>query len=136
MTGKLPDTRESITRKLTIRALNEVGEREDVEMYVTVGLYPDGTPGELFLKAGKMGTTVSGLLDGVAICLSLGLQAGVPLRTFVDHLSMMRFQPSGPCDALKEHPGAKTALSVLDAVARWLELRFLPEDLIPVSETP
>jgi ribonucleoside-diphosphate reductase alpha chain len=112
---RLPDTRQSVTRKLTIR--HAEGE---LDIYVIVGLYEDGTPGELFCKAGKMGGTVSGLLDALSISISLGLQHGVPLQSYTSKLRGMRFEPSGATP----DPDIRIAGSIVDLVARWLDTKF------------
>ena len=83
---KLPDERQSITHKFVI------GNHEG---YIHVGLYPEGTPGELFITMSKEGSTISGLMDSFATAVSLGLQYGVPLRSIVDKFSRTRFEPSG-----------------------------------------
>ena len=120
MTGRrhIPDTRKSITQKLTIHhGDGEGGPISELDIYATIGFYEDGTPGELFLKAGKMGETISGLLDAVAVCVSLGLQHGVPLQAYIQKLRGTKFQPAGT---------TKFGLvsSPLDAIARWLETKF------------
>jgi ribonucleoside-diphosphate reductase alpha chain len=109
---RLPDERRSITHKLSI------GGHEG---YLTVGLYEDGTPGEIFLTMSKQGSVVSGLMDAFATCVSMALQYGVPLEVLCNKFSHMRFEPSGFTNS-KEIPIAK---SVLDYIFRWLTLRFL-----------
>ncbi len=111
---KLPDERQSITHKFVI------GNHEG---YVHVGLYPDGTPGELFITMSKEGSTISGLMDSFATAVSLCLQYGAPLRSIVDKFSRTRFEPSG----WSGHESIGHASSVLDYIARWLELKFLPD---------
>ena len=111
---KLPDERQSITHKFVI------GNHEG---YIHVGLYPDGAPGELFITMSKEGSTISGLMDSFATAVSLGLQYGVPLRSIVDKFSRTRFEPSG----WSGHEDIGHASSVLDYIARWLELKFLTE---------
>ena len=83
---KLPDERQSITHKFSI------GGHEG---YITVGLYEDGMPGELFITMAKEGSTISGLMDSFATAISYALQYGVPLKFFVDKFSHVRFEPSG-----------------------------------------
>ncbi|HWC65630.1 MAG TPA: vitamin B12-dependent ribonucleotide reductase, partial [Thermoanaerobaculia bacterium] len=109
---KLPDERAAITHKF-----NVAGH----EGYVTVGLYEDGTPGEIFLTMSKEGSTVSGLMDSFATAISLTLQYGVPLEALVDKFSHMRFEPSGYTKN-KEIPIAK---SLVDYIFRWLGSKFL-----------
>ena len=111
---KLPDERQSITHKFVI------GNHEG---YIHVGLYPDGAPGELFITMSKEGSTISGLMDSFATAVSLGLQYGVPLRSIVDKFSRTRFEPSG----WSGHESIGHASSVLDYIARWLDLKFLTE---------
>ncbi len=117
---RLPDERRAITHKFSISGH---------EGYITVGLYEDGTPGELFITMSKEGSTISGLMDGFATGISLALQYGVPLKVLVDKFSHMRFEPSGFTNN-KEVPIAK---SVLDYIFRWMGLKFLPRDEQPAS---
>lgn len=117
---RLPDERRAITHKFSISGH---------EGYITVGLYEDGTPGELFITMSKEGLTISGLMDGFATGISLALQYGVPLKVLVDKFSHMRFEPSGFTNN-KEVPIAK---SVLDYIFRWMGLKFLPRDEQPAS---
>jgi ribonucleoside-diphosphate reductase alpha chain len=118
---RLPDERRSVTRKLSVRFVNETGQPDELDIYVHVGLYEDGSPGELFLRSSKMGSTVSGFMDAVAMCVSMGLQHGIPLEAYLGKLIGMRFPPSGVGGA--DFP---FVASPLDAVARWLRARFLP----------
>jgi ribonucleoside-diphosphate reductase alpha chain len=108
----LPDERRSITHKFS------VGGQEG---YLTVGLYEDGIPGELFITMAKEGSTVSGLMDAFATAVSLALQYGVPLQVLCSKFSHMRFEPSG----WTSNAGIGYAKSVMDYIFRWLELRFL-----------
>jgi ribonucleoside-diphosphate reductase alpha chain len=94
----------------------------DCEGYFTVGEYEDGRPGELFLKASKQGSTLAGLIDAFSISISLGLQHGVPLRTFVQKYTNMRFEPAGMTD----DPDLRIASSLLDYVFRRLAVDYLP----------
>lgn len=110
----LPDERESITHKF------RVGDQEG---YLTVGLYPDGRPGELFVKINKEGSTVSGLMDAVSKVASIALQYGVPLQDLAPKMRNTRFDPSGPTGN-REIPWAT---SVVDYVFHWLERKFLGE---------
>jgi ribonucleoside-diphosphate reductase alpha chain len=96
----------------------------DHDGYITVGMYEDGSPGEVFMKMAKQGSTVSGLMDSLAICMSLALQYGVPLQTLADKLSHMRFDPSG-FTGNSDIPMAK---SIVDYVVRWLSSKFLTEE--------
>jgi ribonucleoside-diphosphate reductase alpha chain len=113
---RLPDERRSLTHKFDIQGH---------EGYVTVGLYDDGTPGEIFLTMAKEGSTISGLMDAFALQTSMALQYGVPLRMMVNKFSHVRFEPSG-FTKNREIPIAK---SLIDYIFRWLASRFLdPED--------
>src|SRR5215472_8878628 len=109
---RLPDERRAISHHFSI------GGQEG---YLTVGVYEDGSPGEIFVRMAKEGSTVSGLMDGFATVMSLALQHGVPLKVLCAKLSHMRFEPSG----WTGNPKIGLAKSVLDYIARWLELRFL-----------
>lgn len=118
---RLPDERKSLTRKFTVHFTNELGKPDEVDVYAHVGFYEDGTPGELFLKSSRMGSTVSGFMEALATSVSLGLQYGVPLEKYVLKLKGMRFEPFG----MTGDPDAPIAASIPDIVARWLERRFL-----------
>jgi ribonucleoside-diphosphate reductase alpha chain len=109
---KLDDTRASVTHKFSI------GGHEG---YITVGLYDEGTPGELFIRMAKEGSTISGLMDSFATAVSLALQYGVPLKFLVDKFSHVRFEPSG-WTGNQQIPYAK---SIMDYIFRWLGTRFL-----------
>src|SRR6266568_1688444 len=113
MRHKLPDERKSITHKFDIAGH---------EGYLTVGLYEDGQPGELFVTMAKEGSTISGLMDAFATQTSYALQFGVPLKFMVDKFSHMRFEPSG-FTKNKEIPIAK---SIVDYIFRWMASHFLP----------
>ena len=96
---------------------------QDVKIYIQVGLYPDtGKPGEIFLKADKMGSTTSGLLDALSMSISVALQAGVPLEWFVEKMKNLQFEPAG----ITNIPGIRKATSIVDGLAKWLEIRLLP----------
>jgi len=113
---RLPDERRSLTHKFDVQGH---------EGYVTVGLYDDGTPGEIFLKMAKEGSTISGMMDAFGIQTSMALQYGVPLRVMVNKFSHMRFEPSG----FTKNPEIPIAKSIIDYIFRWLASRFLdPED--------
>ena len=119
---KLPDERAAITHKFSI------GGHEG---YLTVGLFEDGQPGELFCTMSKEGSTISGLMDAFATSVSLALQYGVPLKVLVDKFSHMRFEPSG----FTGNPHIPIAKSVSDYIFRWLGQKFLPEDDRPFDPT-
>jgi len=108
----LPDERRSVTHKF------RVGEQEG---YVTVGLYDDGTPGEIFVNISKEGSTIRGLMDSVAVLTSVALQYGVPLENLVAKFRGVHFEPAG----LTSNPQIPAATSLVDYIFRWLELRFL-----------
>jgi ribonucleoside-diphosphate reductase alpha chain len=110
---RLPDTRQSITHKFSV-----VGH----EGYLTVGLYEDGQPGELFITMAKEGSTVGGLMDVIGTCTSMALQYGVPLITLVDKFRHARFEPSG-MTSNKDIPFAK---SLIDYIFCWLGCQFIP----------
>jgi ribonucleoside-diphosphate reductase alpha chain len=111
---RLPDERRSITHKF------KVGDQEG---YITVGLYEDGRPGEIFVKIAKEGSTVSGLMDSVALLTSVTLQYGVPIEDLSRKLKNTRFEPYGRTN----NPQIPWATSVVDYVFRWLERKFAPE---------
>ncbi len=112
---RLPDERRSITHKFSI------GGHEG---YMTVGMYDDGTPGELFMTMAKEGSVVSGLMDSFATCISMALQYGVPLKVLCDKFSHTRFEPSG----FTGNPDIPIAKSITDYIFRWLSLKFLPSE--------
>lgn len=88
--------------------------------YVTVGLYPNGQPGEIFLRMAKSGSTLSGLLDSLALSVSLGLQHGIPLQVFADKFIDSRFEPLG----YTGNPEIPEAQSITDYIFRWLTKKF------------
>jgi ribonucleoside-diphosphate reductase alpha chain len=112
---RLPDERRSITHKFSI------GGHEG---YMTVGMYDDGTPGELFVTMAKEGSVVSGLMDNFATMISMALQYGVPLKVLADKFSHTRFEPSG----FTGNPEIPIAKSITDYIFRWLALKFLPAE--------
>ncbi len=112
---RLPAERQAITHKFEIQGH---------EGYITVGLYEDGLPGEIFLKMAKEGSTLSGVMDAFATAVSVALQYGVPLKLFCDKFAHMRFEPSG-YTGNREIPIAK---SIVDYIFRWLGARFLPAE--------
>jgi ribonucleoside-diphosphate reductase alpha chain len=120
---KLPVERDSVTHKFS------VGGHEG---YITVGMYPDGRAGEIFIKMSKEGSTLSGVMDGLALTLSIGLQYGVPLKVLVDKLVNTRFEPSG----ITANPNIRFATSVLDYIARWLGGRFISADYLKLNGMP
>ncbi len=119
---KLSDERSSVTHKFSIAGH---------EGYLTVGLYDDGKPGEIFLRMAKEGSTISGLMDTIATMTSIALQYGVPLQALVDKFSHTRFEPSG----FTNNPQIPMAKSVTDYVFRYLGNRFLQESPLDEQET-
>ena len=109
---RLPEERASVTHKFSIAGH---------EGYITVGLYPSGAPGEIFIKMAKEGSTISGLMDAFATAISLSLQHGVPLKVLCEKFAHTRFEPSGWTG--NEQIGY--AKSIMDYIFRWLQLRFL-----------
>lgn len=109
---KLPDERQSITHKFDIAGH---------EGYITVGLYEDGQPGELFLTMAKEGSTISGFADAFAQAISYALQYGVPLQDLVDKFSHARFEPAG----MTRNPDIRFAKSIVDYIFRWMAAKFL-----------
>ncbi len=112
---RLPEERRAITHKFSI------GGHDG---YLTVGMYEDGSPGELFCVMAKEGSVVSGLMDSFATAISLSLQYGVPLKVLVDKFSHTRFEPSG----FTGNPQIPIAKSITDYIFRWLALKFLPSE--------
>jgi ribonucleoside-diphosphate reductase alpha chain len=112
---RLPDERHSITHKFDIAGH---------EGYITVGLYEDGQPGELFLVMAKEGSTISGFADAFAQAISYALQYGVPLQDLVDKFSHVRFEPSG----MTRNPDVRFAKSIVDYIFRWMASKFLSVD--------
>jgi ribonucleoside-diphosphate reductase alpha chain len=96
----------------------------DCEGYVTVGEYEDGRPGEVFIKVSKQGSTLAGIMDAFSISLSLGLQHGVPLATFVRKFANMKFEPAG----ITDDPELRIATSLIDYISRRLALDFLSHE--------
>ena len=109
---KLPDERQAITHKFDIAGH---------EGYITVGLFEDGMPGEIFLVMAKEGSTISGFADAFAQAISYALQYGVPLSSLVDKFSHVRFEPSG----MTRNPDVRFAKSIVDYIFRWMASKFL-----------
>ena len=109
---RLPDERKAITHKFSIAGHDG---------YLTVGMYDDGNPGEIFVVMAKQGSVVSGLMDTVATSISMALQYGVPLKVLVDKFSHSRFEPSG----FTNNPKIPIAKSIVDYIFRWLGHKFL-----------
>jgi ribonucleoside-diphosphate reductase alpha chain len=109
---KLPDERKAITHKFDIAGH---------EGYITVGLFENGQPGEIFLVMAKEGSTISGFADAFAQAISYALQYGVPLQVLVDKFSHVRFEPSG----MTRNREIRVAKSIVDYIFRWLATKFL-----------
>ena len=121
---KLPAERHSITHKFSI------GGHEG---YITAGMFEDGSPGEIFVTMAKEGSTISGLMDSMAVAISLTLQCGVPLKFLVDKFAHVRFEPSG----WTGNPQIPYATSIMDYIFRWLALKFLgSEYAVPEAGEP
>ena len=112
---KLPDERRSLTHKFDIAGH---------EGYITVGMYEDGKPGEIFVNMSKQGSTISGLMDSFATAISYALQYHVPLQFLVDKFAHMRFEPSG----FTKNPQIPYAKSIVDYLFRWMASKFLDEN--------
>ena len=110
---RLPDTRRSVTHKFS------VGGHEG---YITVGLYDDGRPGELFITMAKEGSTIGGLMDAFGTAVSMSLQYGVPLEVYVKKFSHTRFEPWG----YTKNPDIPVAKSLVDYLFRWMGTQFIP----------
>lgn len=114
---RLSDERKAITHKF------QVGST--CEGYITVGLYEDGQPGEIFVVLSKEGAEISGLVDSFATAISIGLQYGVPLKVLVNKYVHAKYEPSGATP----NPNIPYAKSIVDYIFRWLALKFLtPEE--------
>jgi ribonucleoside-diphosphate reductase alpha chain len=109
---RLPAERASVTHKFALSGH---------EGYLTVGLYPNGTPGEIFIRMAKEGSTISGLMDSFATAISMCLQHGVPLKLLCEKFAHTRFEPSG----WTGNPDIGYAKSIMDYIFRWMQLRFL-----------
>jgi ribonucleoside-diphosphate reductase alpha chain len=109
---RLPNTRDSITHKF------EIGGHEG---YLTVGLYEDGSPGELFITMAKEGSTIGGLMDAFGTAISICLQYGVEVKTLVNKFVHTRFEPSG----FTKNPDIPIAKSLMDYIFRWMGLTFV-----------
>lgn len=111
---RLPDTRRSITHKFKIN---------DQEGYITVGFFDDGRPGEVFVKIAKHGSTISGLVDTIAVLTSMALQYGVPVETLARKFAYTRFEPSG----WTNNPEIRRVNSIVDYLFRWLGVQCSDE---------
>ena len=143
MLRQQPDARQPMQRELFARAQREKMPVERASLthkfsvgghegYITVGMYDDKRPGEVFVKMSKEGSTLSGVMDGLALTLSMGLQYGVPLKVLVDKLVNTRFEPSG----ITANSNIRFVSSVLDYLARWLGGKFISADYLKQNGTP
>ncbi len=113
---RLSDERKALIHKFHIGS---------TEGYLTVGLYEDGQPGEIFITMSKEGTAISGLVDSFATAISISLQYGVPLKVLVNKFAHAKYEPSGTT----QNPNIPQAKSIVDYIFRWLALKFLtPEE--------
>jgi ribonucleoside-diphosphate reductase alpha chain len=110
---RLPDTRHATTHKFDVAGH---------EGYITVGLYEDGQPGEIFIRMAKEGSTIGGLMDTIATLVSVSLQYGVPVESLVRKFEHVRFEPSG----MTRNPEIPIAKSLVDYIFRWLAMEFVP----------
>src|SRR6185503_11116754 len=110
---RLPDTRMAVNHKFDIAGH---------EGYLTVGLFEDGRPGELFVTMAKEGSTIGGLMDTIGALTSMALQYGVPLESLVKKFAHQRFEPSG----FTKNPDIRQASSIIDYVFRWMGCQFVP----------
>jgi ribonucleoside-diphosphate reductase alpha chain len=117
---RLPDERQAITHKFSVAGH---------EGYITVGIYEDGTPGEIFITMSKEGSLISGLMDSFSTAISMAFQYGVPLKALTEKFTHQRFEPSG----ITNHPQIRFAKSIVDYIFRWLALKFSPADQKPVD---
>ena len=110
---RLPDTRRSITHKFSVAGH---------EGYLTIGLYEDGSPGEVFITMAKEGSTIGGLMDSLGTAISVALQYGVPVESLVNKFAHQRFEPAG----MTHNPDIPFAKSLVDYIFRWLGMQFIP----------
>ena len=136
LAGKVAELEQALARQTTVVVKQPIRERmprrrrsntfgfrvADCEGYVTVGEYEDGRPGEVFIMVAKQGSTLAGIMDAFAISVSLGLQHGVPLATYVKKYTNMRFEPAGMTD----DPDLRIAQSLVDYIFRRLAVDYLP----------
>jgi ribonucleoside-diphosphate reductase alpha chain len=123
---RLPETREAVTHKFDIAGH---------EGYLTVGLFENKQPGELFITMAKEGSTIGGLMDAIGTLTSMALQYGVPLEALVKKFAHQRFEPSG----FTKNPDIRNAASITDYVFRWMALQFIPsyrENLLATRNQP
>lgn len=127
---RLPEERRGLTRKFII--LRPDHKDGDLRVYVTVGCYPDGRPGEMFIKADKVGSMASGALDAAAMTTSMALQHGASIHDLASKFKGMRFEPQG----FTGDPKFPMVASILDYIGRWLLATFCPEPVPTPSPAP
>jgi ribonucleoside-diphosphate reductase alpha chain len=115
MKNRLPETRRSVTHKAVIHSAEG-----RIKFFITVGLYADGRPGEVFITCDETGSTLDGFADCWAIAISMLLQTGTTLDQLVEKFAYQGFEPSGRTDC----PEVRRARSVVDYTVRWMEARF------------
>lgn len=116
---RLPVERRGLTKRIHLRH-----PHGDLKIYIQTGHFADGSLGELFLKADKAGSTISGLLDALSITASVALQYGAPVKTLVEKWTNLRFSPEGTTS----DPKLPRVASIVDAVARWLAQTYLKQE--------
>lgn len=121
---RLEPLRTGLTKVIKLIHTVPDGRTRVLKIYVNTGTFPDGSLGELFLKADKAGSTISGLLDALSITASVALQYGVPVETLIEKWGRMRFEPSGTTG----DPAMPRVSSIVDAVARWLHSKYAPKE--------
>lgn len=128
---RLPITREGLTHKFVITS-SEDGKLRQLEGYITANVYEDGRLAEVFCTVDKEGSTIGGLIDGIATLMSVSLQYGVPLHKILEKMVFTRFEPSGRTS----NKEIVLATSILDYLAKWLSQNFLPPDEQVVHSIP
>lgn len=116
---RLPVERHGLTKRIHLR--HSHGE---LKIYIQTGCFPDGSLGEIFVKADRSGSTISGLLDALSITASVALQYGAPVATLVEKWTNLRFSPDGTTS----DPQLPRVASIVDAVARWLARKYVPKE--------
>lgn len=116
---RLPVERRGLTKRIHLRHAHG-----DLKIYITTSTFPDGSLAEVFLKADRSGSTISGLLDALSITASIALQYGAPVATLVEKWSRMQFTPAGTTT----DPEMRQVSSIVDAVARWLGRKYGPQE--------
>ena len=113
---RLPDSRESITHKFVFYG----DDNKEYKGYITVGLFDDGKPGEIFIHVAKIGTRINGLLNTIAVSVSIGLQYNIPLNVYAEKFINIGFEPYG----MTNNPDIKFAKSIVDYIFKWLKNKF------------